>query len=108
MGRPKGACSTKEKSPPPCHLTKGGLQYQREEPPQPPPSEGWSVCPKGCSRRRRRDRPGGETLRGLEKGPWPGLSLGLQGEGEAGPRGQSCGHCVALEGWLRRWEPVAQ
>lgn len=26
------------------------------------------------------DRPGGETLRGLEQGPWPGLSLELERE----------------------------
>ena len=43
------------------------------------------------------------TRTGTMAGPESGA-----GEGEAEPRAQSCSHRVALEGWLRRWEPVVQ
>lgn len=36
--------------------------------------------PKRMRQKEKADRPGGETLRGLEQGPWPGLSLELERE----------------------------
>ena len=53
----------------------------------------------GQARRGDPGRTRARTMAGPESGA---------GDGEAGPRGQSCSHRVALEGWLRRWEPVVQ